>query len=1720
MKSTRPRLHSRILAGSIAALALLALPQMAHAGLYYWDVNGNTAGYGTAGGTWGSDANWSTDDSGTVTTTAYTTTTSDGINFGAGVTGLGAGTVAVTGTQNAGALTFASGSGAIVLSGGTAINLAATSSIIVNNATDTISTKLTGATSLTKTGTGTLILSGANDCTGDTIIGAGTLQVGDGSTGSLNGTSGTALTFTATSTFNVKEAASSTQGMGVLSFSRGEGNVYSTAAGASSTATLTFGSMVLRPAGATANFNIVTNTSSTGATPNKIVVTTPGSTVPLSSGSNNPGIFFNLNDGGTTANYARYDSTGYIRGTNYGVDTNSQTSLTSPTPTSSTDLYLASGGAAGGITANTIRVTGADLTVAASTTLTVNGILLVGTTTRNVGSSGVGNGSSIRPTVDGGEVVIASQATGTSLLRVYPNIVDRGGLPTKVTKAGIGQIVVGTAKDYTGVTTINSGLFRSLIWADAGTASGLGKGSGGTTPVAADIVISGGTLNYGNATPNVTTNRLFTIAPAGATLDCSGNSAPGCGNWIIGSAGGNIGFTDSNQPATLTLANNAPSAAYFGIGTLGAALGNPGSGANVTSVIKTGASGTWELAGANSYTGNTTISAGILTLTSTGTLKFAPGANDVCNKVTGPGTANFNGTFNIDTTSADTTNGNGWTLVDVTTKTYGGTFAVTGFTNSSGVWTKVDGTKTWTFTQSTGVLGLVNSGGTTYTVTFNNNGGSGTMTAQTGSSAAALTSNTFTRSNYTFAGWNTASNGLGTAYADGASYPFTANNTMYAQWTGNSYTVTFDGNGGGTPSPTSMSVTYGLTYGTLATVARTGYTFNGWFTATSGGTQVTSGSTVAITGAQTLYAQWTINNYTVSFNMNGGSPTISSQSVSYNTTATQPSDPTKASNAFAGWYSDAGLTTSFSFATAITADTTLYAKWTPVVTYTVSFNMNGGTPTITSQDVVTGSTATQPSAPTKTGYTFGGWYSDAGLTTSFSFSTAIAADTALYAKWTGVPAIVLADTLGAVNTTYGTASATPTSFHVSGDNLTGNLTVTPPTGYEVSLSSGSSYSSTSVSITASGTLASTQVYVRLAAASGVASSPYTGNVTVSGGGASSQTIATASSSVAKADATVVVTPYTVGYDGSAHSATVASITGVNGETGATVGTVTLNTTHMSAGTYASDTWSFAGSANYNNIGISTTTITVANPSFETTASGPGAPWFKFGTPWSITSSPSVYQVIQAVAGGSFNSTCPGGGTYIGLINEDDCPITAPLVQNLNTTVTAGDTLSVTFYIGRQLGAAAGGAGVAYFDVAGTKYTMAFDTSAMTAGTWQLATFTQTITNSGNLSLGFYGTSAHTINAWIDKISDVSRTSGSGSQTLTDTINMAGSSVTAPTVGTYTYNGSPQGPNSGASATGSTGAVSYSYSGTSYGPSATQPTNAGSYTVTATVAADSNHNSASSSATAFSIGKASQSISFSLAAVVAKSAGSVSLAGTASSGLTVSYVSSAPAIASVSGTTLTLHQGGSVTVTASQTGDDNYTAATAVPQTTLITGFTAVDEAVNRPANSSGIKIPVAILLANDGQMGSNDTVTPGTGLTITGVTAGTGNSVRVSGAFVFFTPNTPAASDPTTFTYTVSDGSSTATATVTVSTVDATPFTLDLLRVVSPAAYNGTSTSVTVEFAGVASQTYQIEYSTGLDIWSAPQAVETGSTGTFEATFTKDGNQLPAWNSLFFRASR
>lgn len=115
------------------------------------------------------------------------------------------------------------------------------------------------------------------------------------------------------------------------------------------------------------------------------------------------------------------------------------------------------------------------------------------------------------------------------------------------------------------------------------------------------------------------------------------------------------------------------------------------------------------LSGSNTYTGNTTISAGTLLLGNPGSMTFAVGANGVNNMITGTGFLTLQGTFVFDLTGAAIVDGNSWMLVDVGTllaATYDPSFAVSGFTESSDVWTKVDGSNTWTFTESTGVLDL------------------------------------------------------------------------------------------------------------------------------------------------------------------------------------------------------------------------------------------------------------------------------------------------------------------------------------------------------------------------------------------------------------------------------------------------------------------------------------------------------------------------------------------------------------------------------------------------------------------------------------------------------------------------------------------------------------------------------------------------------------------------------------------------------------------------------------------------------------------------------------------------------------------------------------------------------------------------------------------------------------------------------------------------------
>lgn len=216
----------------------------------------------------------------------------------------------------------------------------------------------------------------------------------------------------------------------------------------------------------------------------------------------------------------------------------------------------------------------------------------------------------------------------------------------------------------------------------------------------------------------------------------------------------------------------------------------------------------------------------------------------------------------------------------------------------------------------------------TYYVKYNANGGSGTaptnlqLTYDATSNLCDYTP--FYKTGYSLTGWKIGS----TSYSLGASVKnLTTTNgevlTAYAIWTPNEYTVTFNCNATtksgtvmgtyvtniGEPSfsTKTKTVIYDSAYGTLPTITRRGYTFDGWYTSASGGTKVEASTIYQVAGNQNLYAHWTINQYTVTYNVNGGSSvSTASKTVTYNSKIDLTVTATKDNYEFVGW----GLTKS------------------------------------------------------------------------------------------------------------------------------------------------------------------------------------------------------------------------------------------------------------------------------------------------------------------------------------------------------------------------------------------------------------------------------------------------------------------------------------------------------------------------------------------------------------------------------------------------------------------------------------------------------------------------------------------------------------------------------------------------------------------------------------------------------------------------------------------
>ena len=284
-----------------------------------------------------------------------------------------------------------------------------------------------------------------------------------------------------------------------------------------------------------------------------------------------------------------------------------------------------------------------------------------------------------------------------------------------------------------------------------------------------------------------------------------------------------------------------------------------------------------------------------------------------------------------------------------------------------------------------------------YSVTFDSNGGSAVSAASVEYEKTVAQPASPSRAGYAFAGWFTARTG-------GAKYdfnrPVTSDMTLYAQWIANKQTVTFDANGGSAVA--AATVEYGQKAVEPAVPSRTGYTFNGWYTAKSGGEKFDF--TKPVTADMTLYAQWIADKQTVKFDSNGGS-TVASATVEYGQKVAQPAAPSRTGYTFAGWYTAKDGGSKYDFTKPVTADMTLYARWT-INKYEVKFDTDGGS-AVKSATVEHGKTVVKPEDPTRTNYTFTGWYTAKTGGEKFDFAKPITSNVTVFAQWQ--PRIVFSD---------------------------------------------------------------------------------------------------------------------------------------------------------------------------------------------------------------------------------------------------------------------------------------------------------------------------------------------------------------------------------------------------------------------------------------------------------------------------------------------------------------------------------------------------------------------------------------------------------------------------------------------------------------------------------------------------------------------------------------
>ena len=317
----------------------------------------------------------------------------------------------------------------------------------------------------------------------------------------------------------------------------------------------------------------------------------------------------------------------------------------------------------------------------------------------------------------------------------------------------------------------------------------------------------------------------------------------------------------------------------------------------------------------------------------------------------------------------------------------------------------------------------------TYAIVYSADGGTASATSSsftTGGSSITLP--TASQPGYTFDGWFTAAQGGTLVGMGGASFTPTASATLYAQWTANAFSINYAADGG-TASSTSTSFVAGSGSMALPTASEPGYNFDGWYTAAQGGTLVgVSGASFTPTSSMTLYAQWTAATSVVTYVGNGG---VVSPATSSFTTGSSPMTlptPTQTGFTFDGWFT-APQGGSFvgmgGNSYSPTSSMTLFAQWTTIPMFNVTFSANGGTGSVGSVSALSGAVVSLPSpaSMSRPGYAFVNWNSLAdgsGLTFDPNSSLTLTSPMTLYAQWSQLPAVTLSF---ALNGAHGTVAA-------------------------------------------------------------------------------------------------------------------------------------------------------------------------------------------------------------------------------------------------------------------------------------------------------------------------------------------------------------------------------------------------------------------------------------------------------------------------------------------------------------------------------------------------------------------------------------------------------------------------------------------------------------------------------------------------------------------------